>query len=1009
MAPRVRRAVVMCFAAGGLLTSLDVGRVHQVRASYFLWQWSDRLLGGRPTLTRNDLNPHEASGGDDPLRPEPPLPPGRNPIVLLRRAESPYSSYSRQQKLLNVYIPQVREQFFALSAQQKKKKLGSWIPPLRELLGRAQVEKRVKSAIADQWAGELAPLQPEDDGKMKQFPELSASIDTFLYSSNYLDTNSSSRTWGRSPRKQLSEKRKMEIREVERTFAFGYELLRMCAVEKYESQFFQAYLETPYRERLEQTEELLRRLEAVSEDVGEERDQEALRHFARVADALEEDPVLGAFKVPDEGGHDDKSLAEAVKMLFNKPFPSANWNLHDPEQERTGNRLPMYPLNLTRSTGPLYLLRRDAIASERQKEDLKNGAAVFFRRLVGMFLPVAFLWSPVLYGGAQDDRGCLLAWVGNLNRTSQDDNKAIPDAVKQLAGAASQKLLDHIHAGDRMLSVFGKGGDPDSELAEEQDRDVCVRGRHYSKYVYEELIKVLERNLGHPCVRLMQWLRRHQVVGRATRWNLEARLRVLAEDRRRRQADQKGPTLKTPPEPIAGARERFERLLEREVPTAIGPGGPPQSSEAIPENPNYTNVFFLLKNNVEKKLEEVPALSFPDFDRWADEYGEDLVARTPHDSDYVPPWDRQNWDKWHEKNANLLPLIGDTDRAKRDAAAGRLPKTAAKAAWAGAQNRKEEDGEGGGEDEEDEAQEREQRRTQVLFNAAVAGIVVFTLLLGVVTALLVRECRLAKTDFQQKGSRSVGKEPTKQNEGRRGAGVDDDVGAPRTGPVQNVEHNLQGRAGDTRSQPFVLNVRDTQPQNPNNRTRRGVRNRLVKNGKQNDLNLDKLEEQSLDESDILKNITSAEVIQVGNHAAQNGNENGEGGGDMKIKTAQHVVDKDMMSSSSSQLPSAPPPSLATGLHSGSGMRRGRTTTSVGEAVETETSTSSGRARRSSEQADYTFQAQNVATLTDVDGHDPGRTRGASGYTELEEQLLLGNNIDRPPARLAAREESTTSK
>eukprot|EP00392_Amoebophrya_sp_AT5.2_P010761 g10828.t1 len=145
--------------------------------------------------------------------------------------------------------------------------------------------------------------------------------------------------------------------------------------------------------------------------------------------------------------------------------------------------------------------------------------------------------------------------------------------------------------------------------------NLSPEARAVAKYAAVKVIDV-EAGLYHP----------HQVklLSRMMRRNLAERLKVLASVSDGR---------------VFGGGLSLEDLVEREMPTAVGPvTGKSGSPLALKENQSYTSLFYLLRDNIEKKLEEVPPVTWEDFDNWAEQYPE-LVRKTPWDKGYVPPWE----------------------------------------------------------------------------------------------------------------------------------------------------------------------------------------------------------------------------------------------------------------------------------------------------------------------------------------------------------------------------------
>eukprot|EP00392_Amoebophrya_sp_AT5.2_P016743 g17039.t1 len=99
--------------------------------------------------------------------------------------------------------------------------------------------------------------------------------------------------------------------------------------------------------------------------------------------------------------------------------------------------------------------------------------------------------------------------------------------------------------------------------------------------------------------------------------NLAVRLKVLHND---------GPTF--------GGGLSLEDLVEREMPTAVGPvKGKSGGRLAFGHNQKYTNLFYLLRDNAKKKLHEIQPVKWQDFDTWAKQY-QGFVRPTP--------WDKEN-------------------------------------------------------------------------------------------------------------------------------------------------------------------------------------------------------------------------------------------------------------------------------------------------------------------------------------------------------------------------------
>eukprot|EP00392_Amoebophrya_sp_AT5.2_P007592 g7607.t1 len=324
------------------------------------------------------------------------------------------------------------------------------------------------------------------------------------------------------------------IRDLERTFGFGYQLLRSCAVDGYELPYFQQHVEKKW---------------------------EALFNDAH-------------------------SSAKALNEL-------------DGEQKHTGDRLSLYPEDLTFEQKMTFRARRNLIEGERQREDLKIYAGEGMHLLQSALLPFA-------YGNAD-------AWVSPVGSMLDRRNELVEDLKK---AAKSQSLSPKAKAVAEhaawIVSTVAEAGKPFTYPV--SPTDVAARE-----------VAAMESSAGNACVRLFAWARRHQVLSRMARLNLDVRLKVLADDG-----------------PLVGGGLTGEDLIEREMPTAVGPfAGKSGSRLALGSNQKYTNLFYLLRDNTKKQLHEIPPVKWEDFDTWAKRHPE-FVRRTPWDKEYVPPWDRPN-------------------------------------------------------------------------------------------------------------------------------------------------------------------------------------------------------------------------------------------------------------------------------------------------------------------------------------------------------------------------------
>eukprot|EP00392_Amoebophrya_sp_AT5.2_P009696 g9724.t1 len=589
---------------------------------------------------------------------------GRSELGRTRMHEGPYHSISRLRRIKEKYFPVVQKYVDAAGKGKKedgdggpsgvrKEMLDGWIPRIRS----EKLEALLKDAIAEQWRLGIAPGQRNDELRLPRTLPDPEKLQYFHYFHQSVDhDNESDEAAETTSREEASPETVEEVRTLERTFGFGYQLLRSCAVDGYESDFFQKEIEEKWIQAFARSKEWIDRallamfpppgaglasFGKIGEDSlpeGEpafrsqvKRDRELLwvglrTMRARVGESAS--PLFGSFAgacSSEEDSADEEALAEqarAVREVFDFPVDVDRLNRSDHEQGNTGNRLSLHPDGLTLAQLWLFRYRRSVIEGQRQKEDLKFYAGAGMKVLQSAFMPFAFA-----YTGANNlnnpmrDTPCPF----NSRELAQELNRAantvkggttLSPKAKELARQAA-KLIDLGHKMRDQISA-ALAVDVSRELDETATVLSGGIGEARSRKVREA--STLEKTYAdNPCVRLSAWLVRHEVPSRMWRHNLRHRLKVLQGDG----------------EVFGGEHMSQADLVERELPTAVGPLN---DDLVLKENQEYTNLFFLLRDNVEKPLEEFPTLKWEDFDDWAGEYPE-LVRKTPWDREYAPPWE----------------------------------------------------------------------------------------------------------------------------------------------------------------------------------------------------------------------------------------------------------------------------------------------------------------------------------------------------------------------------------
>eukprot|EP00392_Amoebophrya_sp_AT5.2_P011833 g11923.t1 len=558
---------------------------------------------------------------------EPLLFPGRNPLSMWKTHEHPASSESRLKRLEERYRPVV-EEYILLGPPGRKHLLDQWIPAIED----AELEKALKNAIEEQWRLEIAPGQKNDPDRLpRKLPdgqERPAEAFVVQQSSGSESADEEggeaddAATVGADEEGTTAEERgsyknlKSRIGELERTFGFGYQLLRSCAVDGYEMPFFQEHV---WASRTLRAMKPPPGAGLAGDKLGEEslpggpgsalreqtrRDRillwERLKTFVQKyqseASGGGAGLVLGPVSIMLGKGlgrterSTNETLADAVRSIFTLSANPERLNAGDKEQEGSGERLSLYPEGLTLADKAVFRARRNVIEGERQREDLKIYVGQRMQLLQSAFLPIAYAYNPDFGAGTHVEEQL----VEDLNRAaeggegaeSDNTNTALSPLAKTLAKQAADGLKEFRAVSDE----------------HEAERDA-------------EVLKLYDSTA---CVRLFAWASRHQLLGRMLRQNLLVRLKVLATD---------------PP------KFGMADLIERETPTAVGAVTNQTGSPlALKENRKYTNLFFLLRDNVGRKLDDVAPLQWKDFDDWGFLYP-GLVRTTPWDKEYAPPWE----------------------------------------------------------------------------------------------------------------------------------------------------------------------------------------------------------------------------------------------------------------------------------------------------------------------------------------------------------------------------------
>eukprot|EP00392_Amoebophrya_sp_AT5.2_P005922 g5932.t1 len=734
----------------GLFVSLGRGRVLwrcvwlglvAPTSASFLWQWTDVFLGTPPSSARRSTSTRD---GEDPWAPAPL--PGRNPLWSIKRSETPYFSVDRLRRIRTQYFPLV-EKFVRLDDAQRRAQLAEWIPALSD----AALEKKLKNAIKDQWDAGVAPGQQNDRRKLPRddrvsqrdfFPVPAAAEDSYV---------------------KLSAEREQEIWRLENTFAWGYQLLRGCAVEEpaeeEESSYFHHYVLLEWTERFKNTqgwlELALRALEAArnmggakdsTEQAVEKEEDPAkrqvlvLRKQRSLDIALEDDPVLGGYRV-DANGADttptdepaDHFVEAAVEVLWNRAGFVVD---DDAVQRRAAYRLSRLPDEFKWKWHHLWRVRRKLIEEERQTEDLQINAAASMQDYQRSFFPVAFYINPLPIGGtrlwrelAEDLRERLLAVKEKLQQAEADQDDLVHAKAQELAGAAAAALTSASRGWEIVRGMLASGA------LEKGNAPPGIRDGPWRDEEAESGAQSLQNHARSACVRLFWWARRHQLHSRMLRWNIEHRLRVLRDNGAH---------------PITSTSAAD--ILEQEVPTAVG-----AIPQALPQNRNYTTLFFLLRDHavreteqngkVVKSLDSIPPLSWNYFQRLA-ETNTDFVTATSYDVAYVPPWD-PGWGTYYRNrvvNGTSSERAGPGTTGRRENGGG-APTCCAEA---------------------------DEDTVQTGFKLAVSGVAVFSVALAVVITLLVCECRkrakLTGVRGATREERDLGRAEVR-NRGKKGTGT----------------------------------------------------------------------------------------------------------------------------------------------------------------------------------------------------------------------------------------------
>eukprot|EP00392_Amoebophrya_sp_AT5.2_P007986 g8005.t1 len=332
-------------------------------------------------------------------------------------------------------------------------------------------------------------------------------------------------------------------------------------------------------------------------------------------------PGMGDESRDEEEG---TKMRDAVRSILELPADSAFLNKHDSAQRQTGGRLSRYPKTLTLEEKSVFRARRSVIEGERQTEDLRIYAGEGVHVLQSALLPFTYSYKSLW---RQRDEKTHYMWTDirqELEKAVETNSESLSPKAKAVARHALRvledmsKLTERKHYLEKEFST-----EVPSQL--DESPDAVYRPYPWEEEIHEKEAKWVDDFAGNACVRLFAWAKRHQVLSRMARLNLATRLKVLVDDGAK-----------------FGGELSKEDLVERETPTAVGPVvGKSGSPLALKENQNYTNLFYLLRDNVGKKLEEFPPLKWQDFDEWAKQYPH-LVRTTPWDEEYVPPWEWPN-------------------------------------------------------------------------------------------------------------------------------------------------------------------------------------------------------------------------------------------------------------------------------------------------------------------------------------------------------------------------------
>eukprot|EP00392_Amoebophrya_sp_AT5.2_P015750 g15966.t1 len=548
---------------------------------------------------------------------------GRNPLVLFKHHELPHQSASRLRRMQNNYWPLIKE-YIDADADRRKRLLDAWIPAIAD----GKLEAKLRRAIADQWQLEIAPGQKNDPDrlgrKIREGQKLRVRDPKFFFGEGEANVTaerirnagdhdddepaeSSANFLGGAERDNFDG-----VRDLERTFGFGYQLLRSCAVDGYElDPYFRQHVEQKWLAIFKNANASLERTLRAMMPPPDQTDPDG--------NEIGEDSLPN--DVPPEKREEvrkdrQQSITDAVRSILELRVDVFRLNEMDGEQKQTGGRImagpevdvSLYPQNLTLAQKMTFRARRNLIEGERQREDLKIYAEQGMEIVSSALFPFAYSDGEAWRGPAMG------ATLGEISReVAEDLNTAAQSKhLSPQAKAVAKRAALQVPAALPVLAA-------EEELVRRKKPD-------------EAAALEIEANAGSACVRFFSWAKRHQMLSRMARLNLELRLQVLHGDG-----------------PVFGGRTGLldgqyldEELVERETPTAVGPVLAANKSTTpdliLRDNPKYTNLFYLLRNNLGRKLEEFPVVRWEDFDNWDKKYS-GLVRVTPWDKQYVPPWE----------------------------------------------------------------------------------------------------------------------------------------------------------------------------------------------------------------------------------------------------------------------------------------------------------------------------------------------------------------------------------